>query len=162
MRRPRVLITAPVLAAGLLLAGCANDDAGSDSQPNETSAPEDTSSEGESSETSSSPTDDSSETESQTGEGGDGCFIHFFDGDDFDENDDNFKLTEPGEYESLKDLPGADQDWSDEADSLKVGESASVTVYSEENFEGDSQDLDPGTEQPDADLAPQSLKMTCE
>src|SRR5690625_6017779 len=31
MRRSRVLITAPVLAAGLLLAGCANDDAGSDS-----------------------------------------------------------------------------------------------------------------------------------
>jgi len=88
--------------------------------------------------------------------------IPFFAGDDFDENDDNFTLTEPGEYESRKGLPGADQDWTDEADSLKVGESTSVTVYSEENFEGDSQDLDPGTEQPDADLSPQPLKMTCE
>ncbi len=140
MRRKRVLITAPVLAAGLLLAGCAND-GNSDSRTEETSAPEDTSS---------------------TEEGGDGCFIHFFDGDDFDENDDNFKLTEAGEYENLENLPGADQDWTDEADSLKVGESASVTIFSEENFEGDSQDLEPGTEQAGVDLEPQSLKMTCD
>ena len=62
MRRSRVLITAPVLAAGLLLAGCANDDAGSDSQTEETSAPDDTSSEGDTGETGASPTDDSSPT----------------------------------------------------------------------------------------------------
>ena len=140
MRRKRVLITAPVLAAGLLLAGCAND-GNSDSRTEETSAPEDTSS---------------------TEEGGDGCFIHFFDGEDLDDQDDNFQLIDPGEYKNLADLPGADRDWTDEADSLRVGSGATVTIYSEENFEGTSKQLEPDTEIADVEHEPKSLEMVCE
>lgn len=92
----------------------------------------------------------------------DECYIHLFDGDDFDEDDDNFRLTEPGTYANLDDLPGADQDWTDEADSARVGESATVTIYSEIDFGGESTTLDPGSEHPDLDPEPSSLEMTCE
>src|SRR5699024_9327021 len=101
------------------------------------------------------PSDDSASADGE-------CFIHFFDGEDFDETDDNFKLTEPGKYENLADLPGADRDWTDEADSLRTGNGATVTIYTEENFKGTAKDLDPGTELTDIDDEPKSLEMSCE
>lgn len=166
MRRTRMFSTAAALAAGLLLASCGGgDDGGENSSPEE--PPAETQSPPEDMEE---PSDDAGENESETqspdsestADSDDACFIHLFDGDNFDDTDDNFKLTEPGKYETLADLPGADRDWTDEADSLKVGDSATVTIYSEENFEGTSQDLDPGSEHADVDDEPRSLEMSCD
>lgn len=95
-------------------------------------------------------------------DGGDsGCYVQFFDSDDLDESDDNFKLTQPGDYEDLKSLPGADMDWTDEADSLEVGPGATVTVWSDTGFDGPSKKLEPGNKYPDVDPEPSSLKMSC-
>lgn len=90
------------------------------------------------------------------------CYIHLFDGDDFDDTDDNFKLTEPGEYKDLKNLPGADEDWTDEADSAKVGSAATVTVWKDTGFSGTSKELKPGSEHASLEPEPSSLKMTCD
>lgn len=90
------------------------------------------------------------------------CYLRLVDGDDFDENDSDFKLTEPDRYENLDDLPGADESWTDEADSARAGRSAAVTVYSEKNFEGSSCGLKPGTDHPDLDPERSSLEMSCD
>lgn len=90
-----------------------------------------------------------------------GCWLELFDGDNFDQGDDHFKLTEPGEYADLASLPGADQDWTDEADSLKVSPGAQVTIWTEPSFAGSQQDLEPGSEHPDVDDV-YSLKMSCQ
>lgn len=92
---------------------------------------------------------------------GKGCYFHLFDGDDFDKTDDNFKLTKPGDYKSLKDLPGADEDWNDEADSAKVGPNATVKIWKDKNYKGESKTLKPGSKHPDLDPEPSSLKMSC-
>lgn len=91
-----------------------------------------------------------------------GCYVHLFDGDDFDANDDNFVLTEPGRYADLSDLPGASKDWTDEADSLIVGPNATVIGWSETNFQGTQMIYEPGSRHPDVDDEPSSLEMTCE
>lgn len=93
--------------------------------------------------------------------GADGCWVHLYDGDDFDELDDNFRLVVPGSYADLADLPGADKDWTDEADSLRVGSEATVMIWSSTGFEGDSLTLAPGSEHPDLAFEPSSLEMTC-
>jgi hypothetical protein len=90
-----------------------------------------------------------------------GCFVHLYDDDNFSTADDNFVLTQPGSYTNLDNLPGANQSWTDEADSFKVGSAATVTVYDEENFEGNSKTYQPGSEEPSADIEPSSLKMSC-
>ncbi len=95
-----------------------------------------------------------------TAESGSACSVHLFDSDDFDESDTNFLLTEPGKYETLKDLPGATQDWTDEADSIKVGSAAHVTIWSEPDFGGTSQQLEPGSAHSDID-EPSSLQLSC-
>src|SRR5699024_6935956 len=159
MRRPRVLATATTLAAGLFLAGCGGGDADESNAPEDTAEqteapPEDAEPEGNEVET----PEPGAETEGPD----DGCFIHLFDGEDLDDQDDNFQLIDPGEYKNLADLPGADRDWTDEADSLRVGSGATVTIYSEENFEGTSEELQPDTELADVEHEPKSLEMVCE
>ena len=67
-----------------------------------------------------------------------GCYVRLFDGDDFDENDDNLRVAGPAEYESLKNLPDADgKNWNDEADSFEYGAGTIVTLYVGEDFEGE-------------------------
>ena len=172
MRRSRVLATATTLAAGLFLAGCGGGDA------DESNAPEDTAEQTEAPAEDAEPTEDTESApeadapegnEVETPEPGaetegpdDGCFIHLFDGEDLDDQDDNFQLIDPGEYKNLADLPGADRDWTDEADSLRVGSGATVTIYSDENFEGTSEELQPDTELADVEHEPKSLEMVCE
>lgn len=163
MRRTRLTALATTLSAGMLLAGCGSSDGGDSPSPQESEqaqSPEESSQPAD--EDSDSTSDDTQPTDDDSASDDGDCFIHLFDGEDFDETDDNFKLTEPGKYENLADLPGADRDWTDEADSLKTGNSATVTIYSEENFEGSSTDLDPGTELADVDDEPRSLEMSCE
>lgn len=103
----------------------------------------------------------SDNTPTKAASGGKGCSFHLFDGDDFDKTDDNFKLTKPGDYKSLKDLPGADEDWNDEADSAKVGSNTTVKIWKEKNFKGESKTLKPGSKHPDLEPEPSSIKMSC-
>lgn len=91
-------------------------------------------------------------------EASEGCYIHLYDGDNF--KDDNLKVEGPAEYADLDDLPGADgKNWTDEADSFKIGKDATVTVWYEKDFEGGSKEYTAG-EYPSAD-EPYSLKITC-
>lgn len=105
---------------------------------------------------------DSGGTTTKAAKSGDDCYIHLFDGDDFDKTDDNFKLTKSGDYESLKDLPGADENWNDEADSAKVGSAATVKIWKKKGFKGKSKTLKPGSKHPSLSPEPSSLKMTCD
>lgn len=91
-----------------------------------------------------------------------GCFVHLFDGDDFDETDDNFKLTEPGRYGNLEKLPDATKDWDGEPDSLRVGEGATVTIWSEKDFGGDSKTYESGDEEGRLPQEVRSLELTCD
>ena len=93
--------------------------------------------------------------------GGDGCWVHLFEEDDFDETEDNFRLSQPGRYGDLDDLPGATDDWDDEAESIRVGPDATVTIWPDTNFEGTPIELGPGSEQADLDEEPESLELTC-
>jgi len=90
----------------------------------------------------------------------DECFVHLYDGDDFDENDDNFRLTTPGRYGDLNDLPGADKNWDDEADSMRVGAAARVTVWPEPGFGGEPARYGPGNHA-DLEPEPRSLELDC-
>lgn len=106
--------------------------------------------------------DNNDETENPDEEGDDdvakGCFIELFDGDNF--KDDSIKVNGPAEYSDLSDLPDANgMDWTDEADSFKVSKDATVTVWTETNFEGDSTVYDAGN-YPSED-EPYSLKIDC-
>lgn len=90
---------------------------------------------------------------------GEGCYIHLYDGNDFKDTD--FKLTKPGSYRDLANLPGASQDWTDEADSAKVGPAATVTIYEDTGFTGQSMTLKPGSDHASLDPEPSSLKLRC-
>lgn len=92
-------------------------------------------------------------------EEGDGdCYIKLFDGDNF--KDDHITVEGPAEYTDLSNLPNADdKDWTDEADSFKISKGASVTVWSETEFKGDSTVYEAG-DYPSVD-EPYSLKITC-
>lgn len=92
---------------------------------------------------------------------GEECSVHLFDGDNFDESDDNFVLSAAGKYANLSNLPGATKDWTDEADSIRVGAEATVTIWPDTDFQGQSIRLEPGSEHPDLDSEPSSLEMTC-
>lgn len=89
------------------------------------------------------------------------CWVHLYDGDRFDAREPDFRLTEPGRFANLRDLPGATQDWSDDADSIRVGPKATVTIWSQTDFQGRSQVLQPGSEHPDLDDEPLSLELAC-
>jgi hypothetical protein len=102
-----------------------------------------------------------SSSSSSTREAGADCYLHLFDADRFSKDDGDFKLTKPGRYASLEHLPGAEQDWTDQADSLRVGSGATVTIWPETKFRGRPLKLKPGSQQPDLDKEPASLKMSC-
>lgn len=151
MTRRRMTFTAatPLLLGALALSACASPQPPSgQSDPNGSAAPVST---GTSPSSPSAPGGDAA---------GDGCWVHLYDSDDFKEDDDNFRLTEPGKYADLAHLPGANADWTDEADSIRVGPQATVTVWSETDFAGTAQTLEPGSEHPNLDEA-SSLEMTC-
>lgn len=98
-------------------------------------------------------TDDSGATEE--------CFVHLFDDEDFDEDDDHFRLTKPGRYGNLSQLPGADKDWHDEADSIRVGPGATVIIWDKPQFQGKKTQLAAGTEIADLEEEPESLELRC-
>ncbi len=46
------------------------------------------------------------------GNGGDTCFVHLFDSDNFDETDDNFILDTPGRYANIRTWMRNPSHWS--------------------------------------------------
>lgn len=137
----RISFAAALAISAIALAGCASGESAPSEPPVASSSAPDASDKG-------------------TGPGN-GCSVHLFDDDNFDETDDNFILSEAGKYENLSNLPGASKDWTDEADSIRVGADATVTVWSDPLFQGQSTTFEPGSEHPDLDSEPSSLEMSC-
>lgn len=153
-RRMLILVPAALLAAAL--AGCAPKAAPSGQSPasQPASEPSSTASLAVPAPGDSAPSD--AETSSA-----EGCYVELFDGDDLSTTDDHFRLTEPGEYTDLAALPGASQDWTDEADSLRVGPDATVTVWEKTGFAGISKTFEAGSEHPDLTVDVSSLTLDC-
>lgn len=86
------------------------------------------------------------------------CEIILFDGDRF--KDDSIVLKGSGEFADLSNLPDADKDWDDEADSFKAGENAIATFYSKPDFKGDSVVFDAGAKESSVE-EPRSIKIRC-
>ena len=96
-----------------------------------------------------------------SGSAGQGCSIQLFDGDNLDETDDNVTIAGPGRFANLRDLPDTtESDWGGEADSFRVGSTATVQVYAQEDFGGATQTYQPGTEQMSAEEF-YSVEITC-
>jgi hypothetical protein len=75
------------------------------------------------------------------------CWIHIYDDGNFKTTDHNHKICGPAKLANLRDLPGAVRpNWAGEMESIRVGPSATVIVYTGENFGGISQTFGPGTE----------------
>ncbi len=87
--------------------------------------------------------------------------MHLFEDEGFDESDEHHRLSEPGRYADLETLPGAPDDWTDEAESIRVGPDATVTIWPDGDFEGQPRELAPGSEHPDLDDEAESLELTC-
>ena len=91
------------------------------------------------------------------------CYVHLFDDDNFDEGDDNDIIYGPGKWGNLENLPDATEtDWGGDADSLKVGPTATVNVWENENFQGRNQTFAPSTQKPKLDLEFKSMEITCQ
>lgn len=90
------------------------------------------------------------------------CYVHLFDDDNFDDDDDNDIIYGAGKWGNLKNLPDATEtDWGGDADSLKVGPTATVKVWEKENFKGRNQTFEPNTQKPKLDLEFRSMEITC-
>ena len=78
------------------------------------------------------------------------CWVHVFDDKGFDVTDDHQLICGPGKWPSLRHLAGATIiDWDDEIESLRVGPGAVVTVWTGEQFTGQSYTFPAGTEKID-------------
>ncbi len=88
----------------------------------------------------------------------DSCQVILFDGDQFE--DDTISLEGSGSYPDLSNLPHANKDWDDEADSFKAGKNAIVKIFTKPNFQGDSTVYGPGAQEPSVDSV-RSIKITC-
>jgi hypothetical protein len=64
-----------------------------------------------------------------------GCFVQVWEQPSFGGASDY--VNGPRRYPSLRDMPGR-RDWHDRIRSLKVGPSSAVTVWSQENFTGNT------------------------
>lgn len=86
------------------------------------------------------------------------CYVQLFDGKNY--KDDNIIVKGPGEYPDLKNLPGSDKDWDDEADSFQSAPNTTITFYSKPNFAGKSVTYRGGAKKP-AMEEPRSMKISC-
>lgn len=133
-----------LLIAGLLLLGCSKDDGSGEARTTATVV--------------TNMPADGIEVNADTNAG---CFVHLFDSEDFRPADGSYLIVEPGRYPNLSGLPGAQRDWTDEADSLRVGPGATVTIWSDTDFTGRATQLEPGSEHRDLRDEPSSLELTC-
>lgn len=86
------------------------------------------------------------------------CYVHLFDGDNY--KDDTIVVKGPGDFPTLEDLPGADKNWNNEADSFKSGKNTTVIMWEKTNFEGDSIVYQKGAHEPSI-VEPSSMKIRC-
>ena len=99
----------------------------------------------------------------QTSKADNSCYVHLFDDDNFDDDDDNDIIYGAGKWGNLQNLPDATEtDWGGDADSLKVGPTATVNVWENENFQGSSQTFEPNTQKPKLDIEFKSMEITCQ
>jgi hypothetical protein len=74
------------------------------------------------------------------------CWVHVFDDKNYDVTDDNHKICGPGKWPNLRNLIGAAKiSWGDEIESFKLGPRATVIVWSNENYTGESVTFNPGS-----------------
>lgn len=160
----RRVLACSVLLAAFVLTGCGDDDSISPSAEIDlttTSFPPDT---GSLNTTAPGTTDTTAAPGIQATEpagGGEGCWVHLFEEENFDESDEHFRLTQPGRYADLDALPGTDEDWDDEAESIRVGPAATVTLFADSDFQGETLELGPGSERADLGEEPESLELRC-
>ncbi len=77
------------------------------------------------------------------------CWVHLYDDKNFKETDDHLLLCGPGKWPNLRNLPTAVKpEWGDEIESMKVGPTATVVVWTGENYTGTTQTFGPGKEIP--------------
>ena len=86
------------------------------------------------------------------------CYVHLFDGENY--KGDNIVVEGPGEFASLKQLPGTAKDWNDEADSFKSGNNTTVIFWTRTDFQGDSVIYEDGAKRASID-EPRSMKIIC-
>lgn len=163
VKRSSLLASAIASASALLLVGCTDNNAADQSSSGTASKVTESTASGSSGSSSSELSGDqtSESTDPASDSGGSDCYVELFDAENFDEGDDHFRLTKPGRYPDLKNLPGADQDWTDEADSIRVGSAANVTIWKDKDFTGTESRLDPGSEHAKVDPEPSSLELSC-
>lgn len=95
----------------------------------------------------------------------DDCYVILYDGDRFNDgnpDEDSIKIRGPGEFANLDQLEGANESWTNEADSFKVGDGASATVWEQTDFKGASSQYAGPAKQPSADAEPGSMKIQCQ
>ncbi|MBI1848963.1 MAG: hypothetical protein HYR85_01325 [Planctomycetes bacterium] len=77
----------------------------------------------------------------------DGCWVDVFDADDFNGDKAHDRIAGPGEWSTLRDLPGAAKvDWANKIDSLIVGPHARLHVWKDEGFESTHWEFGPKTQ----------------
>ena len=93
-----------------------------------------------------------------------GCYVMLYERPNFQGIGD--VLDGPGEWQTLKRLPHPREDWAGRIRSLRVGAAATITVYTDAFFAGESQRFSSGTDHPilGAPLSGriESLVMQCE
>lgn len=97
--------------------------------------------------------------ESKVTEPSSSCYVRLYDGDNF--TDEQIVVNGPGSFSDLKNLPGANENWSGDADALKTGPKSTVTVWPEEGFKGTSATFDAGAEIPKLQIDIKSMKIVC-
>ena len=149
--RRKLLSIAPLALVALLLAGCnptPKDMAGTEPASPSGGTPLNA------------PTDSGTPGPSNTAQAS-GCFVEFYDSDDLSTSKDHFTLSKPGRYQNLAHLPGSRQDWTGEVGSMQVGPKATVTIWTDTGFSGQSLQLQSGSKHPALDPQPSSLQLSC-
>lgn len=86
------------------------------------------------------------------------CSIQLFDGDNFEGN--SVTLDGPDDFSDLTNMPDPNNaDWSGAVRSVMVGENTTLTVWPEEDFQGESQEYTTGSYPSVNNI--QSIKIKC-
>ena len=89
-----------------------------------------------------------------------GCYVTLYDGDGF--SDKSVTIPGPVKLDSLASLPEANgKSWNGEADSFKLGPSASMQAFAGEHFKGKSRTYTPGTEEANTTFEFDSVWIVC-
>jgi hypothetical protein len=92
------------------------------------------------------------------------CWIEVFDDSEYDAEDPHVKIQGPAEFATLKDVNG--RDWSNDIESVIVGDNATVHAFKDKDFKGPEIAFTPGQRVPklsklDMSNTIESMKITC-